>query len=65
MLRSLFLSVALLSVSHVAADEVKVEVGRKAPDFTATGLDGKQFKLSDKLNKGKTNVALMFSRANW
>ena len=45
-----------------AADEVAV--GKPAPDFTVTGIDGKQFKLSDKTASGK-NVALMFSRAHW
>ena len=45
-----------------AADAVAV--GKPAPDFTVTGIDGKQFKLSDKTATGK-NVALMFSRAHW
>ena len=45
-----------------AADEVAV--GKPAPDLTVTGIDGKQFKLSDKTASGK-NVALMFSRAHW
>lgn len=42
----------------------KVEIGKRAPDFVMTGIDGKDFKLSDKLCKEK-NVVLMFSRANW
>ena len=41
-----------------------VEVGKAAPDFTMTGVDGKDFKLSDVTSSGK-NVALMFSRAHW
>ncbi len=51
----------------VAADEAppKVEVGKPAPDFTVTGIDGKTFKLSDKLKSGEKNIVLMFSRASW
>ena len=41
-----------------------VAVGKPAPDFTVTGIDGKQFKLSDKTSSGK-NVALLFDRAHW
>ena len=44
--------------------QTKVTVGKQAPDFTVTGIDGKTFKLSDKTKTGK-NVALMFSRAHW
>ena len=52
--------------SIVSADEVAtVEVGKSAPDFVATGIDGKTFKLSDKLKAGDRNIALIFSRANW
>ena len=52
---------------HVAiADEVakKAAVGKPAPDFTVTGIDGNEFKLSQKTAPGK-NVVLMFSRAHW
>ena len=42
----------------------KVEVGKAAPDFVATGIDGKSFRLSEKLKNGKS-IALMFSRAHW
>lgn len=44
--------------------EQTVEVGKSAPDFEATGIDGKVFRLSDKLKTGK-HVVLIFSRANW
>jgi len=55
-----------LLTSTSAADEMpKVEVGKPAPDFSMTGIDGKMFKLSDKLKVGDRNVVLMFSRANW
>ncbi len=53
---------ALVSISFLAADEIKV--GQAAPDFEVTGIDGKSFKLSDKTKAGK-HVALMFSRAHW
>ncbi len=66
-MRSLILAAVVAAcVPTAGADEVAmVEVGKPAPDFTATGIDGKSFKLSDKLKDGKKNVALMFSRANW
>lgn len=54
-------AVMLLASSTTAQD---VAVGKKAPDITMTGIDGKEFKLSDAAKQGK-NVALMFSRANW
>ena len=43
---------------------VALTVGVDAPDMTMTGIDGKEFKLSDVTGAGK-NVALMFSRAHW
>ena len=52
----------LLSAACIA--EEKVEIGKPAPDITLTGIDGKDFKLSDITGSGK-NVALMFSRAHW
>jgi hypothetical protein len=53
------------SATCVAADgDGKVAVGKKAPDFVMTGIDGREFKLTDKIGKDK-NIVLMFSRANW
>ncbi len=55
----------LLSMSSTHAQPAaKVEIGKPAPDFTATGRDGKKFKLSDKVGKDK-NIVLLFSRASW
>lgn len=66
-MRTLLIAATLAIASPLSfADEPSaVEIGKPAPDFTATGIDGKAFKLSDKLKEGKKNVALMFSRANW
>ena len=55
----------LVTTTFALADDVTVEVGKRAPDFTATALDGTRFKLTDKFQDGKKNVALMFSRAHW
>lgn len=44
--------------------EQSAQKGGAAPDFTVTGIDGKQFKLSDRLKRDK-NIVLMFSRASW
>ncbi len=41
-----------------------IAIGKPAPDFTVTGIDGKQLKLSEKTASGK-NIVLMFSRAHW
>jgi len=48
------------------ADEpaTAVAVGKASPDITMTGIDGKEFKLSDVAKRGK-NTVLMFSRAHW
>ena len=59
---SCLLLLGTLCLADDAASEVAV--GKPAPDFTVTGIDGKQFKLSEKTGSGK-NVALMFSRAHW
>jgi hypothetical protein len=57
---------AMLATSVACGNDAasEVQVGRAAPDFSVTGIDGKAFKLSDKTKAGK-NVALMFSRAHW
>lgn len=66
--RTVYLAIALLGCASLCtADDgtsTKVEIGKRAPDFVMTGIDGKEFKLSDKLGKEK-NIVLMFSRANW
>lgn len=65
MFRSLVVMSCLLTLAgHAVAQEEKVEVGKPAPDFTVTGIDGKTFKLSDKTGRGK-NIVLMFDRAHW
>lgn len=55
---------AMMASVGLAADVTQAKVGKKAPDFTVTGIDGKQFKLSDKTGKDK-HIVLMFSRAHW
>ena len=63
-----FLSMTLVCMAiasiGLAEDLPKVEVGKPAPDFVMTGIDGQQLKLSDKLGQEK-NIVLMFSRAHW
>ena len=62
---TLSFSCLLLSGAVCMADESpKAAVGKPAPDFTATGIDGKEFTLSKKVSGGK-NIVLMFSRAHW
>lgn len=65
-MRKLLLPITLLFIASTsfAQEDVKVAVGKQAPDFTVTGIDSKDFKLSDKIGKDK-NIVLMFSRAHW
>jgi hypothetical protein len=72
LLRTSFVPVAVwcaaaLLCSNASAQReqlVELQVGAEAPDITLTGIDGKEFQLSDVTKSGK-NVALMFSRAHW
>ena len=68
MARDLVAAICLLllgATCAVAEDAIApITIGKAAPDITLTGIDGKQFKLSEKTSAGK-NVALMFSRAHW
>ncbi|MCA9127398.1 MAG: hypothetical protein KDB22_09940 [Planctomycetales bacterium] len=59
-----FLLLAIAPAAPARGQEGKVQVGKLAPDFVVTGIDGKDFKLSSKLGKDK-NIVLMFSRASW
>jgi len=45
------------------ADELKT--GDRAPDFAATGLDGKPLKLSSFQGNDGKNVVLVFNRGHW
>ncbi len=67
-MRKILLAAGFLALSTAVCAQNKemkpVAVGKPAPDFTATGIDGKPFKLSEVTASGK-NVALMFSRAHW
>lgn len=44
-------------------ERVVLEVGDKAPDFTATGAESKKVRLAD--YRGKKNVILIFGPAHW
>ena len=58
-------SIADEKPSKAEEKPTKVEKDAKAPDFTMSGLDGKPFKLSEKLKSGEKNIVLLFSRAHW
>lgn len=62
------LTVLLTSLAmsqSVAAEDPVAAVGKQAPDFTAIGIDGKEFTLANKLKAGDRNIVLVFSRASW
>jgi hypothetical protein len=64
--RTLTVCVLLAMSPTVFADEAPMAtVGQAAADFIATGIDGKKFKVSDKLKAGDKNIVLLFSRASW
>lgn len=46
------------------AAKPQVVVGKAAPNFTVTGIDGKEFTLEEKL-ENKKHIVLLFSRAHW
>ncbi len=57
LLAALLLSCMLLSGAQGQDKaEAKVEVGKTAPDFEATDSEGKKFKLSDRISKGKNII---------
>ena len=64
MMRSCLWPLAILmGAAPCLADDVVV--GKPAPDFVATDIDGKKVKLSKYRDGGKKNIALIFSRASW
>lgn len=65
MKQHVFPLILMLVCSVCVAQGNPVEVGSPAPDFVATGIDGKPFKLSEKLASGEKNIVLLFSRAHW
>lgn len=60
-----FVAMCIFGLSATTMAEDVAEINKKAPDFTATGVDGKTFKLSEKIGKDDKHVVLLFSRANW
>lgn len=59
MFRQISLAVALVGLITVAAHAAEIEVGAKAPNFTATGTDGKTYSLDT--FKGSDVVVLCFT----
>ena len=64
MYRSALTALSCLLLASIAVAKEPAQVGQPAPDITMTGIDGKEFKLSEITGSGK-NVALIFSRAHW
>lgn len=65
MKRYVFPLILMLVSSICVAQDNRIKVGSPAPDFVATGIDGKAFRLSEKLADGDKNIILLFSRAHW
>lgn len=66
MLRRILCVVLMIACSGTAALSAEdLKVGGKAPDFSATGIDGKPTKLSSRFGDKGKNVVLLFSRASW
>ena len=59
----LFTSLWLAGASFSNAADLNI--GQQAPDFSATGIDGKPWKLSSLRGKQGKNVVLLFTRASW
>lgn len=55
--------VFMVAIPALGVDSAKV--GKPAPDFVATGIDGNPVKLSARVATGKKNIVLVFSRASW
>lgn len=65
-MKRLVIPLILMFICSISvAQESGVRIGAAAPDFVATGIDGKSFKLSEKLASGEKNIVLLFSRAHW
>ena len=64
MKRALIAGCCLLLFCAVSQAQGTAEVGKPAPDFSVTGIDGKDLKLSEVTASGK-NVVLIFDRASW
>jgi hypothetical protein len=62
---SLCMFTAIVCAGAISLSAADLEVGSKAPDFSATGIDGKSTKLSSRFGDEGKNVVLLFSRASW
>ena len=56
-------ALALLTLVTPLASAKEVAIGKPAPDFKATNIEGKEVKLSDWI--GKKQLVVVFSRAHW
>lgn len=64
-MKRLICALAFLSCGPLLAQDRAVEPGKAAPDFTATGEDGKPFRFSEFAKERESNIVLVFSRADW